>query len=68
VTVPAASHQLYRNPALAMTFLELATRRCLAIGGRDPDAVGVPPFAEIVQALNEMQVAGTGAAVGGAST
>lgn len=36
VTVKAASHQLYRNPVLAMTYLQTATKECLRLVGKDP--------------------------------
>jgi pimeloyl-ACP methyl ester carboxylesterase len=50
-TIPAASHQLYRNPVLAMAFLHAATRRCLELVGRDPSAASLPAFSEIVRAM-----------------
>jgi pimeloyl-ACP methyl ester carboxylesterase len=51
--VQAASHQLYRNPVLAMMYLQEAARECLRAVGGDPASVRVPPFAELVSALEE---------------
>jgi hypothetical protein len=51
VSVEAASHQLYRNPVLAMMYLQTATRECLRIMGHDPNRAVCPPFSEIVAAV-----------------
>jgi pimeloyl-ACP methyl ester carboxylesterase len=56
-TVSAASHQLYRNPVLAMTFLQTATERCLELAGRDPNTAIAIPFSEIVRAIEACEPA-----------
>src|SRR5205085_628960 len=49
------SHQLYRNPVLAMKFIQIMTSECLRLAGDDADAAVLPPFSEIVAAVGEIQ-------------
>jgi pimeloyl-ACP methyl ester carboxylesterase len=53
VSVQAASHQLYRNPVLAMTYFQTATRECMRLVGRDPQRTICPPFSEIITAVED---------------
>jgi acyl transferase len=48
VTVEAATHQLYRNPALAMTYFAEAAKECLRLARSDPDRLRVPAFADVI--------------------
>jgi pimeloyl-ACP methyl ester carboxylesterase len=52
--IQAASHQLYRNPVLAMSYLQTATSECLRVAGADPAAAVFPPFAQIVAAVEDV--------------
>jgi pimeloyl-ACP methyl ester carboxylesterase len=53
VTIQAASHQLYRNPVLAMTYLQTATSECLRLIGGDPERTIRPPFSQVVTAIED---------------
>jgi len=53
-TVRSASHQLYRNPVLAMKFIQIMTSECLRLAGDEADAAVLPPFSEIVAAVAEL--------------
>lgn len=53
MSIQAASHQLYRNPVLAMQYLQIATQECLRISGYDPEQAIFPPFSEIIAVLEE---------------
>jgi pimeloyl-ACP methyl ester carboxylesterase len=48
VTVEAATHQLYRNPALAMTYFTEAAKECLRLVSSDPGRLRVPMFADVI--------------------
>lgn len=50
VTIPAATHQLYRNPVLATAYFNCAVRHCLRFAGGDPNSLVQPSFAEIIAA------------------
>jgi len=58
VTVPTASHHLYRNPVLAMTFFRLATERCMKMAGLDPAHICVPLFSDVVRTVEESKLSG----------
>lgn len=52
ITVPAATHQLHRNPVLGMTFFHAAVRECLDLAGGNPGDAVMPAFAEIISAVD----------------
>lgn len=53
--IPLAGHVLYRNPVLAMRFFEQAATWLKSFIHPDGLPVTVPPFAEVVSALDEVQ-------------
>jgi len=53
VSVQAASHQLYRNPVLALTYFQAATRECLRLIGKDPASAVSAPFSQIIAAVED---------------
>ena len=65
ITVGSASHQLYRNPVLAMTFMQIMTSECLRLAGVAGDTAVFPLFSEIVAAIEHFR---TSPNVNGAST
>jgi pimeloyl-ACP methyl ester carboxylesterase len=44
----AASHELNRNPRVAMTYIEHLTAQCLAMVGREPSELIMPSFSEVI--------------------
>jgi pimeloyl-ACP methyl ester carboxylesterase len=53
IVIPAATHRLNRNPAVAVRYIDAVTRECLRLAGADPDAVVMPTFDETVRAMSE---------------
>ncbi len=51
ITVQAATHQLYRNPVLGMTFFHAAVRECLQLVGGNPGDAVMPAFTDIISAV-----------------
>jgi hypothetical protein len=51
--IPLAGHVLYRNPVLAMRFFAEAATWLIGLIHADGRAVTVPPFAQVVSALEE---------------
>lgn len=58
VVVQAASHELNRNPTVAMTYVERLTEECLRIAGVAEVAVTVPTFAELIAELGASEQPG----------
>lgn len=52
ISVEAASHKIDRNPKVALTYFEYATRECLRLVGRKTDYIITPSFREIIKAAN----------------
>jgi pimeloyl-ACP methyl ester carboxylesterase len=49
--VRAASHELNRNPRIAMTYIDHLTAQCLALAGWPGTSVELPPFSEVIAEL-----------------
>jgi pimeloyl-ACP methyl ester carboxylesterase len=56
VTVEAATHQLYRSPALAMTYFTEAAKESLRLVRPDSTLDRVPTFAEIIAVVESVTV------------
>lgn len=56
VTVEAASHQLYRNPVLALKYFQTAAQECLRVVGRSAERAVGAPFSEIVSAAESVRL------------
>ncbi|MEA5504686.1 hypothetical protein VB735_16520 [Halotia wernerae UHCC 0503] len=52
ISIKAASHKIDRNPAVASTYFEAASRECLNLLGRYSTPVEVPNFRDIVRDAN----------------
>lgn len=53
-SVPAATHQLYRNPVLAMSYFHSAVTECLQLAGVTGKETQSPSFSEIIDAVSNL--------------
>jgi len=54
VTIPAASHRLNRNPAVAARYIESMARECIRLRGSSDEAI-MPSFDEMLQANSDVR-------------
>lgn len=66
VTIPAASHRLNRNPAVAARYIESMARECIRLRG-SADDVTMPTFNEMMEANSDVRSATRAARSAGAS-